>query len=201
MKIITIILTFIISITIFSQNNEDKIRSIKNYADSIDNVMIHSEGIPGELFCNTVTIKRNERAIGLQETKISFYFLQKEDSVIDDGNEVHFIPVYTPPLKILIEYNIAASQNVSISYYFYNKFIYYCFKSTGDFGYDERKFVLTKSTLKYYAKYNSESKNPVAEKYKDFSSEENLQSGKIYSNSVDYEKLYFQTFYAGQLDK
>lgn len=186
---------------VFCQKNEEKIKPVFNYADSLDNIIMDFDSIPGNIMSNTVSIMRNERAIGMQYTKITFFYMQKEDSLVDSGNEVLFYPVYNPPVKITIEYNIAASQNVNISYYFYDKYIYYSFKSTGDYGYDENKYVLTKSGLKYLAKYDGEGKSPVTEKYSDFSTEENTQWGKIYSNWLDYEKLYFQVFNSGQLYK
>jgi hypothetical protein len=201
MKFIILLLIILTNTVTFSQNIEDKVKPTQKFADSIDNAIINSSGLPGEIFCNTVNLKRNERAIGMQETKIGFYFMQKEDSIIENGNEVHFFQVYNPPIKIMIEYNIASSQNVKVCYYFYDKYIYYTFKSTGAYGYNEEKYIITKSDINYFAKFEAESKNPVEEKFKDFTTDEIIQYGKIYSNSLEYEKLYFQIFNSGQLDK
>lgn len=201
MKIISINIILLFTISNFSQTNENKIQSINNYTDSIDNAINNSIGYPGEIFCNTITTKRNVRAIGMQETKINFYFMQKEDSVYDDGNEVQFIPQYNPPLKIQTEYNIAASQMEYSSYYFdiSGAIIYYLRISNGEYGtskeyywFDDMKLIKTE---KYDANELKKKKDRTL-KEKDFKEAE-----KINTKADIYITEYYNLFKIEILDK
>lgn len=135
MTIRTLSLVFILAFSseVFSQN---QLESINSYVDSIDGLITTATGLPGEISCNTITTSRIVRAIGLQETRISFYFMQAEEIVYEDSAGVKIVPVYNPPLKILVEYNIAASQNVRISYYHdrIGNLIFRIFDSKGAYG-------------------------------------------------------------------
>lgn len=136
MKSLIICVFITISISAFSQDMESSLKEIDSYVDSVNTIIMNSSGLQGEVFCNSINTKRNVRAIGLQNTEINFYFMQKEDSVYENENDVMFIPQYNPPLKIQIEYNIAASQTENISYY-YNKagaLVFYHRMSEGAYG-------------------------------------------------------------------
>ena len=201
MKNLVFVLIILFSSQCFSQSNKEKLKSIKDYADSIDNAINNSIGYPGEIFCNTVNMKRNERAIGMQETKISFYFWQKDDSVIENGNEIRFYQVYNRPLKIKVEYNIAASQNVVVCYYYSGKSIYYIYKTEGEYGNEESRYSFYNFDLIYTGRSDKENNNQLTDRFTDFTKKETIDSGKIITNSAEYEKLYFLIFSAGQLDK
>lgn len=199
----SIILTIVLIFTSIasSQTNEDKVESIQIYADSIDNAISNSSGYPGEIFCNTINMKRNVRAIGMQETKINFYYIQKEDSVYEDGNGVKFIPQYNPPLKIQSEYNIAASQMDYISYYFDNSgaLIYYLRISLGEYGTTKECYWFENMKLTRTEKYDAnelKKKKDRTLKEKDFE-----EAKEIKFKATLYLAEYYNLFLVETLDK
>jgi hypothetical protein len=136
MKTAPLYLIIILSINIYSQSAKETIESVNRYTDSLDLLISNSSGLPGEISCNRIITNRNVRAIGSQETKISFYFYQADDIAYEDSTGMRFIPVYNSPLKIMTEYNIAASQSVKVSYYHNSSgnLIYRSFLSAGEYG-------------------------------------------------------------------
>jgi hypothetical protein len=71
------------------------------------------------------------------------------DSVIETEKQTDFIYVYKPPVKINVEYNIAASQKNIIDYYFNEKgkLILYKYISRGEYGCVSQKKYFDKNRL------------------------------------------------------
>ena len=144
-----VILLFFIQIPIFSQNSETIIKELNSYADSVENLIKNSTGAPGEVYSISVNTIRNVRAIGVQETKITYYFFQKDDSVYEDSDgTAYFIPQYNPPLLVMVEYNIANSQKVVARYYINGDNNLYNIISTGAYGNSNRSFWFGSNDLK-----------------------------------------------------
>jgi hypothetical protein len=197
---ITIIL-LTMSFMIFGQSNEDKVITITTYTASIDSMINISDGLPGEILSSTVTSKRNIRAIGMQETKITFYYTQKDDSVYDDGKSVHYIQRNNPPLKVLVQYNIATSQSVNVSYYFDKELNYYKYVSSGEYGYDEQRFWFDNSNPIKYEKYDTANAKPAIERNDKFSKTEYSNALLILDHAREYKKLYEVIFTVEKIDK
>jgi len=203
MKILAMNFVLLFTVSNFSQTNDEKIEAIKNYCDSIENIINNSSGFPGDIFCDIITTIRNVRAIGMQETKISFYFMQKEDSVYDDGSTMLFIPQYNPPIKIHIGYNIAASQIVDIEY-FYNSFgelCYYYYFSKGEYGNEEKKYWFDNFNLLQIENYNDKSKKSTYKKQGKYTKDEMEESLDIVENSNAYLEEYYNIFDTELIDK
>jgi hypothetical protein len=186
----------------FCQNNDEKIGNIDNYCDSLDCAIENSSGLPGEIFCNKTVTKRNVRAIGMQETEIRFYFIQKEDSVYEDGNTVRFIQQHYPPLKIQILYNIAASQNVIVSYYFTpGSLNYYSYKSGGAYGNEEKLFWFDSGQL-LKAEWHEDRGNKLKHEMEEpYTLQDKQIAEKILKNSSELNELYNVLFRAETIDK
>jgi hypothetical protein len=153
------------------------------------------------MFSATVSSIRNERAIGMQQTKITFYYYQQEDSVSESNGTVNFYPRYLPPVKITIEYNIAASQNVRIDYYIFgNKLL--CDKfSDGEYGnFISGYWFKGNSLIKYYGKRSDEN-NKEAVMTDKFSKAVYNESLLVTDRLNLYLKLYYNIFETSQADK
>jgi hypothetical protein len=184
-----------------SQENEKTVTELNNYADSVDVLIKNSTGGPGELMVSTVNISRNERAIGMQNTKISYFYNQKEDSAYEIDGVMQFMPRYDAPLAVLVEYNIASSQTVVVYYYIQGNNLLYRFISTGGYGYTNSVYWIKNQELIRYEERNSlvGSKHVV---------QEEKFSKEVYSNGLlvmdhlsDYLKLYYDMFKVSGLDK
>lgn len=189
------------AITAYSQNNEKKITALNNYADSVNQLIKNSGGLPGELMTATVNISRNERAIGLQNTKISYFYFQKEDSVYEINGVVNFLPQYIDPLAVMVEYNIAASQTIVVYYYIQNNDILYRFISSGGYGNTKTAYWISSQELLRYEERNSQVGNNHTIQEEKFSKE-------VYSNGIlvidqlkEHLKLYYNIFKVSEIDK
>jgi hypothetical protein len=197
-----IFLLFLVQISIYSQNDEKIINGLNTYADSVNNLIKNSSGSPGEVYSNSVTVQRNVRAIGMQNTKITFYYFQKDDSVYEDSEGVvYFIPQYNLPLMVMVEYNIANSQTVVARYYMNGDNNLYNIISTGAYGNSNRSFWFGKNDLKKFEERSARDEMGVI-----------IESGKfsktIYSEGInildrfnDYKKLYYDIFEIEYKDK
>lgn len=199
MKSIIIFLFVFSYCTVNSQT--DKIQIISNYKDSIDNILNNTDVLPGDVFCNTITMSSNKRAIGIQKTKISFYFISKEDSVYENGT-VQFIPLYNTPLKILVEYNIAA-RPVKISYYFNNTgmLVYYNYKYSLEDEYKENRYWFNSGIILRAEKYEGKGTKPVYDKFESFSNKDYEDANNIFYKAGFYITMYFKIFETEKLDK
>lgn len=197
-KLIVIVL-LLISGRLSAQQND--VSLINSYKDSINSIINTSTGLPGEILTATVSSSRNERAIGMQQTKITFYYYQPEDSVTETNGIVSFFPRYLPPVKITIEYNIAASQNVRIDYYLNgNKLL--CDKiSDGEYGnFISGYWYKGNDLIKYYGKRSDENNKEVVMTDK-FSKAVYNESLLATDRLILYLKLYYDIFKTSQADK
>ncbi|MBZ0203329.1 MAG: hypothetical protein K8I03_09975 [Ignavibacteria bacterium] len=184
-----------------SQDNYNLTTEITQFADSLDLILGLSTNLPGEYLCNSVTTYRNIRAIGMQETKISYYFMQKDDSVIETSGSIEFLQQYSPASKVNIAYNIAASQKVNISYYYLGNLIYCKHLSSGDYGYEEKRICLRGDELIKIERYDTNDEKPAYRKVRDFSRHDLFEASEVRRNSEEYEKLGKSLFKAEQLFK
>ncbi len=196
-----IILLLLIQFSVYSQNNENIVTELNSYADSVDNLIKNSAGIPGELFVNTINSIRNERAIGIQNTKISYYYFQKEDSVIEIDGAVHFIPKYNPPLAIMAEYNIAASQTVVVYYYLQGNNLLYRFISSGGYGNTNTAYWVNNGELIRFEERNSDVGSKHIVQTEKFSKEVYSDGILVMDRLKDHLKLYYEIFQVSGLDK
>lgn len=200
MKFYIIFLLFLPS-AVFAQKTELEILGLNNFADSIDNIIKNSNGEPGEISVNTVKTVRNERAIGMQETNISFYFFQKDDSVYESENNVYFLQVYSEPLLIAAEYNIAANQRVVVYYYLNGKNCLYNFKSYGEYGNFSRAYWFKDQEILQFKERTSVTGNKETIQIEKFSKETYSNGILVLDNLKLYIELYYKIFKVSGLDK
>lgn len=197
-----VILLFFIQIPIFSQNSETIIKELNSYADSIENLIKNSTGAPGEVYSISVNTIRNVRAIGVQETKITYYFFQKDDSVYEDSDgTAYFIPQYNPPLLVMVEYNIANSQKVVARYYINGDNNLYNIISTGAYGNSNRSFWFGSNDLKRFEERSAKDEMGVMIESGKFSKSIYSESLNILDNLNGYKKLYYDILAIEYKDK
>lgn len=196
-----IFLTLLISINIFCQKNEDKILELSLYADSVTKLVENSTGGSGEVFSAVINLQRNVRAIGMQNTKITFYYFQAEDSAYEGKNGMEFIPKTAPVLAIQIDYNIAASQTVKVNYFVKGGDLLYRFASTGAYGYSDKQMWFSENEMIKYSEINSKRKTSIVRDEQMFSKQEYNESLLVMDRLKEYSKLYIDLFKAEQLDK
>lgn len=196
-------LFFLILITsaVLAQNTVTEIEGLNKYADSVDILIKSSGGVPGEISVNSVKTSRNERAIGLQETKISFYYFQKDDSVYESENNTYFLPVYSDPLLITAEYNIAASQTVVVYYYLNGKNCLYRFISSGAYGNTNRSYWFKDQEILQFKERTSVIGNKETIQTEKFSKEIYSDGILVLDNLKQYLELYYKIFKVSELDK
>lgn len=197
-----VILLFFVQIPIFSQNDELIVKELNSYTDSVDNLIRNSTGAPGEVYNISVNTIRNVRAIGIQETKITYFFFQKDDSVYEDSDgTAYFIPLYNPPLMVMVEYNIANSQTVAARYYLNGENNLYNIISTGAYGNSNRTFWFGNNDLKRFEERSARDEMGVIIESGKFSKDIYNESLNILDNIKDYRKLYYDIFEIEHKDK
>lgn len=197
-----ILFLFFYTSLIYSQINEKIINDLNSYADSVNNLISNSNGAPGEVFSNTVTVQRNVRAIGMQNTKITYYYFQKDDSVYEDKDgTVYFIPQYYPPLMVMVEYNIANSQTVVAKYYMNGVNNLYIINSKGAYGNSNRSFWFEGNGLLKFEERSARDEMGVIVEYDKFSMEIYNESLNILDRLNDYKKLHYDIFEIEHKDK
>ncbi len=197
-----IILFFLYTALTFSQIDEKLIDDLNAYADSVDNLIKNSSGAPGEVYSNSITVQRNVRAIGMQNTKITFYYFQKDDSVyVDSEGTAYFIPQYNHPLMVMVEYNIANSQTVVARYYINGDNNLYNIISTGAYGNSNRSFWFGKNDLKKFEERSARDEMGVIFEYEDFSKDIYNEGLNILDRIKDYRILYYDIFDIEYKDK
>ena len=199
---ITIILLFLVQFSVFSQNDEQVIKNLNSYADSVENLIKNTTGAPGEVYSISINTIRNVRAIGVQETKITYFFFQKDDSVYEDSDgTAYFVPRYNPPLMVMVEYNIANSQTVVARYYINGENNLYNIISTGAYGNSNRSFWFGKNDLKRFEERSARDEMGVMIETGKFSKDIYNEGVNILDNFSDYTKLYYDIFKIEYKDK
>lgn len=201
MKSIIVAVLFLAGITVYGQDYESIAKNISDSAVGIDSLIAHSTGAPSDVFNNTVTTMRNVPAIGMQETKITFYFFQKEDSLYESDDASYYVPRYSPAVKILAEYNIGTGQQVSVSYYLSGENVFYHFHSGGDYGSTVWKLWFYNNDMIKHYKGEVDWLVETTKGKKKFSKEEYNRGLMVMDNLTEYIKLYKKIFKVEQIDK
>ncbi len=198
----TIILLFLVQFSVFSQNDEQVIKNLNSYADSVENLIKNTTGAPGEVYSMSISTIRNVRAIGVQETKITYFFFQKDDSVYEDSDgTAYFIPRYNPPLMVMVEYNISNSQRVVAKYYITGENDLYNINSKGAYGNSSRSFWFGNNDLKRFEERSARDEMGVMSETGKFSKEIYNEGMNILDNIRDYKKLYYDVHAIDHKDK
>jgi hypothetical protein len=206
-RIITVFIILFI-ITTYLQAQNSKIENIDKYCKNI-NENIDEENYYNGYWMHTINYRSNRRAIGLQLTTVKFYYEQPGDSPVENEHQSDFSDIYKPPVKIKVEYNIAASQNIKIEYYYNEKgeLVYYYFLTKGEYTNGEGNYYFEKNKpikIKYAA---LDEGKIVLEKYKtfekdsEFTKDDILNVKKILNKANDYKKMFDQLIYIEKLDK
>ena len=117
--------------------------------------------------------------------------------------------IYKPPVKVKIEYNIAASQNIKVEYYpnEKGKLIYYHYLSKGAFTSGEEFYYFENEKPVKIKSTELSSDYEVLEKYKNFDREKDFTKDdlkkckKIIKNWEDYKKMFDHMIYIEKFDK
>jgi hypothetical protein len=199
-------------VNIYPQSND--IQNIIEYCRDLDS-RIEFEG--GYLV-HSARLETNRRAIGIQYTNVKYYYSYPGDSVIETENEVKFLYIYKPPLKVTVEYNIAASQNIFIEYYFGTEgnLIFYYMLTKGVYTCGEEKYFFKNDEL---LKVTSEpiencvdkdgtplidftsGKYKSYEKDKDFTRHDLFLAGNILKKARKYLKMFDELVKLEEIDK
>ena len=204
--ILLVVLAF--SSHLHSQNS--KMEKVINTCKEIDSKIAEEGEYRNFIMIHSINFESNVRAIGKQNTNIKFYYKQPGDSVVEKSNETQFIDLYKSPIKIIIEYNIAASQKININYYLNESgnLIYYHYISKGAYGNEDKEYYFEgKQFLLFEIKKSSDSSDKVEVQYKDFvesgitTKDEEALCLSIIQKADDYKKLFEQIIYAEKIDK
>ena len=211
MKKAVFIISILISaylITAYSQS--EKIKEIDEYCEKIKSKIPVNENDLSYYYQQKLHYISNFRAIGRQDTRVIFYYPHAEDEYYEDGEETKFKLNYFPPEIITISYNIAASMDVKITYYFnegqlllyhgISKGVYYCIEEK---YYFEGKTLLKIKTEKPSDCTENEvlEEKPVYEKDNGFNEEEKSKANTILKNALEYKKTFFSLVELESLDK
>lgn len=199
MEKVIFILCFILSASnLFSQINS--IESIEKYTAKIDSLISSDADFHTEYMVHSINFETNIRAIGKQYTTVKFYFPMPPDSVIETENDVQFLYIYNPPLKISVEYNIAASQNNKINYYFDDSgyLVFYSYLSEGAYGSSKEQYYFVKDEL---VKFISQTVDGTTGREKDFTRHDLFLSGKIQKKAKEYKKMFEELVKLEEIDK
>lgn len=204
---VLLVLVFFASSFAFSQNAY--VDKINKYCTDLNDKLSAEGEYRNYVMIHTVNFESNVRAIGKQNTTISFYYTQPGDSVKEENGISEFIDIYKPPLKITIEYNIAASQKVSIEYYpdEKGKLVYFHYNTKGEYTNGEEFFYFKDGKpvkIKYIA---TDEGKEVLEKYKTldkesgFAKEELKKCDSILKKFGEYIKFFDSMIKIEKTDK
>jgi hypothetical protein len=202
-----LIILFVLSGFLFAQ--ESKVDKINKYCKSInENIKDDGEYYSG-YWVHTINFSSNRRAIGLQLTTVKFYYEQPRDSLVENEQQSDIVDVYKPPVKIKIEYNIAASQNIKIEYYYDEKgeLVYYNYLTKGAYTNGEGNFYFENNKPVKIKYAPLDEGKEVLEKYRklekdsDYNKDDLNNVKKILSKANDYKKMFDQLIYIEKLDK
>jgi hypothetical protein len=207
-KVIFAIFVFLIINPFFLYAQNAKVDNIVNFCKSIDE-KIGDEEIVSGYWIHTIKLNTNRSAIGPQTTTIKFYYEQQGDSIIEKNGVMEFLDIYKPPVKIVIEYNIAASQNIKIDYYpdEKGKLIYYHYLTKGAYTNGEEFYYFENGKPVKIKSVELSSENEVLEKYKnfdrekDFTKEDLKKCKKIIKNWDEYKNMFDHMIKIEKLDK
>lgn len=198
---------FAVSSFLYPQNSN--VDNITKFCKIIDSRINEEEGLNNYYMVHTIVYESNVRAIGPQKTTIKFYYTQPYDSLVEKDETTEILDVYKPPVKVLVEYNIAASQNVKIKYYSNENGELICchYITLGGYTNGENYFYFENGKPKKIKFVCMDSQLKVLEQYKnyekdsDFTKEELKDCMQVVKKWSDYKKMFDQLIYIEKLDK
>jgi hypothetical protein len=207
-KSIFTVIFILLTVTSYLQSQDSRIEDINKFCNKINENIGEDDSFSG-YFIHTIKLVTNRRAIGGQITTIKFYYEQQGDTLIEKGDNSEFLDIYKPPVKISIEYNIAASQNIKIEYYpnEKGKLIYYYYLTQGAYTKGEEHFYFENEKPIKIKSVGLHSEYEVLEEYKnferdkDFTKDDLKKCKKIIKNWDDYKKMFDQMIYIEKFDK
>jgi hypothetical protein len=209
---LSVFVLMVIALNIYPQSND--VQNIVEYCEDLD-IRLNTDG---GCLIHTIKFETNRRAIGIQNTEVKFYYSHPYDSVFESENEVKFLYIYKPPLKVTVEYNIAASQNISIEYYFGTEgnLIFYYMLTKGVYTCGEEKYFfkndellkLTSEPIENCVDKDgipltdfTEGKYKSYMKEKDFTRHDLFLAGNVQKKAKEYIKMFNELVKFEQIDK
>jgi hypothetical protein len=185
------------SASVFAQTN--KIAEIDRLTDEIDTNISLDADFHTMYMVHSINFETNKRAIGKQYTTVKFYYPMPGDSVIESDAGTDFLYVYKPPVLVSVEYNIAASQNNNINYYFdEGSLVLYHYYSEGEYGSENERYYFNKDEL---VKFETHTADENTIKEKDFTRHDLFLAGNISKNAKEYKKMFDRLVKLEQIDK
>jgi len=203
-KIFITVLFLIVFSSSYSQDN--KIGFISRQCEEINK---NIEDNYGFYLIHQLLFQSNVRAIGIQNTSIKFFYTQPQDSLIENNGNTEFLYVYKPPPKIKVEYNIAASQNITVEYYLDNEgnLIYYFYRTTGLYTNGKEQYYFSNNIPIMIKVEAIEGETEVLEKYRsyekeaDFNENDLENANKIIGKKNAYIDLFNKMIAIEKIDK
>lgn len=209
-KFLVFLIVLLVTLPLYLHSQNTKVDDIINHCKSVDEKIGEDENSYGSGFwVHTIKFTSNRRAIGLQITTVKFYYEQQGDTLIEKDGSTVFLDIYNPPVKITVDYNIAASQNVKVEYYpdQKGKLIFYHYISKGMYTSGEELFYFENDKPIKIKSSELNSESEVIEKFKNYEKEKNFSKEdlrkckKIIKNWSDYRKMFDKMIYIEKLDK
>lgn len=193
------IIMILISVSVVpSFPQSDKI--IDGYCDKINSYITEDENDLSYYYQQKLHYISNFRAIGRQDTKIIFYYPPPIEEYSEENDETKYNISYLLPEKVKINYNIAASMDINIEYYYQDGYLilyhsiskgaYYCTEEK--YYFDGRGKLLKIETIKPSDCPQEDvlEEKPVYVKESEFNEEEKIKADKILSNAGKYIHLF-----------
>ena len=200
MKVVIITFCFIlISSHLFSQSK--LIEKINGYISQIDFGISYDEDFHDTYMVHEIKFETNKRAIGKQYTSVKFYYPMPGDSVVETNQGADlFFYVYKPPVKVSVQYNIAASQNNTMNYYFDEEgsLVFYHYTSEGAYGAENERYYFNKDELIKFETHTPEN-NIIKEK--DFTKHDLSLAENILKKAAEYRKMFDELVKLEDIDK
>lgn len=203
------ILIFIFVSAAYSQENV--IGEINEYCGKIDSYISEDENDLSYYFMQKLHYISNFRAIGRQDTKIIFYYPTPIDEYYEENDETKYSLSYLLPEKVKINYNIAASMDINIEYYYQDGHLllyqsisrgaYFCIEEK--YYFDGRGNLLKIETVKPpdCPQEDVMEEKPVYEKESGFNEEEKKKADEILNNAGKYINLFISLTETEGLEK
>jgi len=206
-KISAILMLFFFAAS-FSYAQNAAVEKINSLCYDTNKKISEEEGFNNFYMFHIIDFESNVRAIGKQNTRVTFFYTQPGDSLIEQNGVTNVIDVYRSPVKIDIEYNIAASSKVHIRYYTdeAGNLMYYKFTSTGyateerNYYFDKGKIIYINNTMPAFDD-NTIKETKIFKAEKDFPKEYLKKSEEILKKFIEYKDFFFKMINIEKLDK
>lgn len=197
-NILLLFLIFIFLNVAYSQENI--VNVIIEYCGKIDSYISEDENDLSYYYMQKLHYISSFRAIGRQDTKITFYYPPPIDEYYEENGETKYNFWYLMPEKVKINYNIAASMDINIEYYLkdgnlllyhsISRGAYYCIEEK--YYFDGKGKLLKIETIKPpdCSQEDVLEEKPVYVKESAFNEEENKKADEIISNAGKYMDMF-----------